>query len=106
MVKRFDIWLINLDPTLGSEVQKKRPCLIVSPDEMNKYLNTVIVIPLTSTRKDYPTRVNCVFQDKNGQIAIDQMRSLDKSRLLQKLGTMDKPTCKKVSDLIIETFQF
>lgn len=106
MVKRFEVWLVNLDPTMGSEVKKTRPCLIVSPDVTNKYLKTVTIVPLTSTIKDYPTRVNCVFKDKHGQLVIDQIRSIDKRRLIKKLGEMDEETCKKVSNLIIEMFRF
>ncbi|MFP4622349.1 MAG: type II toxin-antitoxin system PemK/MazF family toxin [Bacteroidales bacterium] len=80
MVNRFGVWLVNLDPTIGSEVKKTQPCLIVSPDVTNKYLKTVTIVPLTSTIKDYPTRVNCVFKDKHGQLVIDQIRSIAKSR--------------------------
>ena len=106
MVKRFEVWLVNLDPTLGSEVKKTRPCMVVSPNVTNKYLKTVTIVPLTSTMKDYPTRVNCVFNDKNGQLVIDQIRSIDKRRLLKRLGTMDETTCQKTSDAIVEMFKY
>lgn len=106
MVKRFDIWLVKLNPTVGSEVNKTRPCMVISPDEVNKHLKTVTVIPLTSTIKDYPTRINCVFQNKNGQLVIDQIRSVDKKRLIKKLGTMNKETSIKTCEIITEMFKF
>jgi len=84
VVKRFDVYLINLDPTVGSEIQKTRPCLVISPDEMNHHIRTVIVAPMTSAEKDYPTRVSCTFKKKRGQVVLDQIRTLDKSRLLKK----------------------
>ena len=87
---RFDICLINLDPTVGSEIRKTRPCLVISPDEMNRYIRTVIVAPLTTKEgKAYPTRVPCEFRGKKGQIVLDQIRTVDKSRLIKKLGTAD-----------------
>jgi len=86
---RFDVYLINLDPTVGSEIQKTRPCLIISPDEMNRHIKTVIMAPMTSADKDYPTRVRCKFKKKKGQIVLDQIRTLDKSRLIKKLGTIE-----------------
>jgi len=94
--KRFDVYLVNLDPTQGSEIQKTRPCIIISPNEMNKYLNTVIILPMTSQGKEYPTRIPCSFDGKNGLIILDQIRTTDKSRLVKKLGTIDSPTGKKV----------
>ena len=106
MVKRFDIWNTELNPTIGSEVNKIRPCLIVSPDEANKYLNTVIVVPLTSTSKPYPTRIDCQFMGKSGQLAIDQIRSIDKSRLGKKLGELDIETSEKICSAIIKTFRY
>jgi mRNA interferase MazF len=106
MVKRFDIWNTELNPTIGSEVNKIRLCLIVSPDEANKYLNTVIVVPLTSTFKPYPTRIDCQFMGKSGQLAIDQIRSIDKSRLGKKLGELDIETSEKICSAIIKTFRY
>src|SRR6476660_9880866 len=106
VVKRFEVWLVNLDPTIGSEIKKTRPCLIVSPDDINKYLDTVIAVPLTSTIRAYPTRVNCTFQKRNGEIALDQVRSLDKIRLIRKLGTLDKATCQTVCELLQEIFEY
>ena len=106
MVKRYEVWLVNLDPTIGSEVKKTRPCLVVSPDVTNKYLKTVTIVPLTSTIRDYPTRVPCTFQGKKGQLVIDQIRSIDKRRLVKNLGNMDEITCKKTSSVIVEMFKF
>ncbi len=106
MVKRFDIWLVGLNPTIGSEINKTRPCLVVSPDEANKYLHSVTIIPLTSTLRNYPTRVMCSFEGKTGQLAIDQIRSIDKARLVKKLGVMDDDTCKLLCNLMIETFKY
>jgi mRNA interferase MazF len=85
-VRRFDVWLVNLDPTSGSEIQKTRPCLVVSPDEMNRHIATVIVAPMTTQGRAYPTRVTCRFQGKSGQIVLDQLRTVDKVRLVKRLG--------------------
>jgi mRNA interferase MazF len=106
MVKRFDIWNTELNPTVGSEVNKIRPCLIVSPDEANRHLQTVIVVPLTSTLKSYPTRIDCQFMGRHGQLAIDQIRSIDKSRLGKKLGKLDIETSEKICMEIIKTFRY
>jgi mRNA interferase MazF len=106
MVKRFEVWNIELNPTQGSEINKMRPCLVVSPNEVNKFLNTVVIVPMTSMIKPYPTRLNCHFKGKNGQLVVDQIRCVDKTRLIEKLGTMDTKTCKEISMLIIETFKY
>ena len=105
-VKRFEVWLVGLNPTVGSEISKSRPCIVVSPDEANKYLHTVTIIPLTSSIRDYPTRVNCRFDGKSGQLAIDQIRSVDKIRLVKKLGTMDEETCKILCSVLVEAFKY
>jgi mRNA interferase MazF len=105
-VKRFEIWNVGLNPTIGSEINKTRPCLIVSPNEANKHLNTVIIVPLTSKSKPYPTRLNCEFKGKEGQLVIDQIRSIDKTRLIEKLGIMDTKTCKELCLLLIDTFKY
>ncbi len=89
VVNRFDVYLANLDPTVGSEIQKTRPCLVISPDEMNCNIRTVIIAPMTSSQKDYPTRVSCTFRKKKGQIVLDQIRTIDKKRLIKRLGTVD-----------------
>ena len=87
MVKRGDIWLVNLDPTVGSEIKKTRPCIIVSPPEMHNYLRTVIVAPLTTGSRPAPFRISITFQGKRGLILLDQIRTLDKIRLVKRLGT-------------------
>ena len=89
-----------LEPTIGSEINKTRPCIIVSPDIANVHNRSVVIIPLTSKLKDYPSRVNCRFQNKQGQIVIDQIRTVDKIRLVKKLGTIDDSTSKKVYEMI------
>ena len=87
-VRRFDVFLIGLDPSVGSEYQETRPCLVVSPDELNRHVATVIIAPMTTVGRSYPTRVACRFQDKDGQIALDQLRTVDKSRLITRLGRL------------------
>ena len=104
VVKRFDVYLVNLDPTVGSEIKKTRPCLIISPDEMNRWIRTVIVVPMTTKGQPYPTRVPCEFQGKDGQVVLDQIRTVDKSRLVQKLGRIDKDTRTEVLVTIAEMF--
>lgn len=101
---RFEIYYINLNTTQGSEINKTRPCVIISPDEMNRNLNTIIVAPLTSTLKSYPVRVNCKVTDKKGQIALDHIRSVDKTRLGNKIGDLDVSTQKKVLRVLSEMF--
>ena len=83
VVNRFDVYLINLDPPVGSEIQKTRPCVIVSPDEMNRHIRTVIVAPLTTAGKEYPTRIPCEFKKKRGQIVLDQIQTIDKKRMIK-----------------------
>ncbi len=104
VVKRFDVYLINLDPTIGSEIQKVRPCLIISPDEMNSFISTVIIAPMTTNDRDYPSRVNCQFEGKAGQIVLDQIRAVDKIRLVKKLGRINSATQKDVLVVLIEMF--
>ncbi len=102
--KRFEVYLINLDPTIGSEIRKTRPCLIISPDEINNNLNTLIVAPLTSVKKSYPTRVNCKFKNKTGQIVLDQIRTIDKRRLIRKLGDVNVEIQNKVLEILMKIF--
>lgn len=104
VVKRFEVYLINLDPTIGSEIQKTRPCLVISPDEMNSHIATVIVAPMTTKGRDYPTRVNCQFEGKSGQIVLDQIRTVDKSRLVKKLGEISDDIRYKVLTVLSEMF--
>jgi mRNA interferase MazF len=106
VVQRFDVFLINLDPTVGSEIKKTRPCLIISPDEMNRHIRTVIVAPMTTAGKDYPTRIPCQFQEKNGQIVLDQIRTIDKSRLIKKLGAISPQTQVDVISVLQRLFAF
>jgi len=101
VVERFDVFLINLDPALGSEINNTRPCLIVSPDEMNRYIRTLIVAPMTTAGKNYPTRVRCGFRGKKGQIVLDQICTIDKSRLIRKIGTVEP----QVQAEVISTLQ-
>jgi len=101
---RFDIYLVNLDPTIGSEIKKTRPCVIISPNEMNYNISTVIVAPLTSKLRNYPTRVPCVVDGKQGQIVLDQIRTVDKIRLVKKIGSLSKATQTKVLRLLGEMF--
>lgn len=103
-VGRFDIFLVSLDPTLGSEIQKTRPCLVISPDEMNRYIRTVIVAPMTTRGRVYPTRIDCRFQKKAGQVVLDQIRTVDKRRLVRRLGKLDNGTAARVLDTLTEMF--
>jgi len=104
VARRFEVYLVNLDPTLGSEIQKTRPCLIISPDEMNAHIATVIVAPMTTKGRDYPTRVNCQFEGKDGQIVLDQIRTVDKLRLVKNFGKISANTQKEVLAVLMEMF--
>ena len=101
---RFEIFLINLDPTKGSEIKKTRPCVVISPNEMH-FLSTVIIAPMTTKTKKYPTRISLKFDDKEGQIALDKMRTVDQSRLIRKLGCIDKKTQKYIIKTLLEIFR-
>jgi mRNA interferase MazF len=104
VVKRFDVFLVNLEPTVGSEIKKTRPCLVISPDEMNRHISTVIVAPMTSKGKPYPTRVACRFNRKDGQIVLDQIRTVDKARLAKRLGSIITSTQEQVLQVLAELF--
>lgn len=104
VVKRFEVYLVNLDPTVGVEIKKTRPCLVISPDEMNRHINTVIIAPMTSLSRAYPSRVNCKFQGKQGQVVLDQIRTVDKTRLTKKLGRIDVQTQTEVLTVLNEMF--
>lgn len=104
VVKRFQVFLANLDPTIGSEIKKTRPCIVVSPDEMNRHIRTVIVAPMTTKGTSYPTRVACRFQRKQGHIALDQLRAVDKARLVRRLGTVSRQTQDHVLSVLAEMF--
>lgn len=102
--QRDEVWLVTLDPTQGVEIQKTRPCLVISPDEMNQHLQTVIVAPMTTVTRPYPTRVAVRFQGKRGQVALDQLRAVDWQRLVRKLGTVSAGTAHAASATLVEMF--
>jgi mRNA interferase MazF len=104
VVNRFDVYLIALDPTVGREIKKTRPALVISPNEMNHNISTVIIAPMTTQAREYPTRVSCRFQGKSGWVVLDQIRTVDKSRLIKRLGTMGEGTSLKVLDTLAEMF--
>lgn len=101
---RFEVYLVNLDPTQGAEIQKTRPCVIISPDEMNHHLATVIVAPMTTKGRPYPTRISLTFGEKKGQIVLDQIRTLDHTRLVKKLGQVTKSVQNKILATLQEMF--
>jgi mRNA interferase MazF len=103
-VKRFEVYLVNLDPTVGHEIKKSRPCLVISPDELNGYISTVIVAPMTTKGRNYPTRVPCTFQGKEAQVVMDQIRTVDKIRLVKRLGKIDSQTQVEVFSVLSELF--
>jgi len=105
VVFKNEIWLTSLDPTIGREINKARPCVILSPDVINKYSATVTVAPLTSTLKKYPTRIDCNVNGKKGQIVIDQIRSIDKLRLIKKISSINEVTSDKVYKTIVAYFK-
>ncbi len=104
VVQRFDVHLVNLDPTVGHEIQKTRPCLVISPDEMNRNISTVIIAPMTTKGRAYPTRINCTFQGKEGQIVLDQIRTVDKTRLVKKLGQIGMSEQQAILNALAELF--
>lgn len=103
-MNRFDVYLVALDPTWGSEIKKTRPCLIVSPDEANRHLATVIVAPMTTKGRQYPTRVPCRFQGKQGQVVLDQLRTVDKARMAKRLGRVGTAVRANVLAALAEMF--
>lgn len=105
VIQRFDVFLVNLDPTVGSEIQKTRPCVVISPDESNRHIATVIIAPMTTRGTTYPTRVPCKFQGKEGQIVLDQIRTVDKVRLPKRLGHLSLPEQKQVLAVLAEMFK-
>lgn len=104
VVRRFDVFLVSLDPTVGREIQQSRPCLIISPDEMNRHIQTVIIAPMTTRGRKYPTRLAGAFQRTQGQIVLDQIWTVDKARLRRKLGRVDKQTQIDVWSVLQEMF--
>jgi mRNA interferase MazF len=103
-LKQYQIVLVNLDPTVGSEMKKTRPCVIISPNEMNKYLQTIVVAPMTSSSKIYPTRVEINHDKKNGWIVLDQIRTIDRQRIIKVLGSLTDKETKKTKEVIRETY--
>lgn len=102
MIQQYEIYVINLDPTIGHEIKKKRPCVVISPDEMNRNIHTIIIAPMTTKSHDYPTRIQFTFQDKQNWIVLDQIRSLDKARFVKKIGRLDDITIQKLKNVIKE----
>lgn len=100
VVARFDVYLVRLDPTQGREIQKTRPCVVISPDEMNRHIETVIVAPMTTKGRTYPTRIPLRFQRKVGQIVLDQVRTVDKSRLVRRLGKISDRAALQVLSVL------
>jgi mRNA interferase MazF len=101
---QYDVYLINLDSTIGHEIKKTRPCLVISPDEMNDNLQTIIIAPMTTKSHDYPSRIGIDFQNKTGWIILDQIRTVDRRRLTKKLGTIDRKSVQKIKAVIKEMF--
>lgn len=104
VIRRFEVYLVRLDPTEGREIRKTRPCLVISPDEMNRHIDTVIIAPMTTKSRPYPTRVPLRFRRKTGQIVLDQLRTVDKARLVKRLGAIDQATADRVLALLTELF--
>ena len=105
VVLKNEVWLTSLDPTIGREINKSRPCVILSPNVINKYSATVTVAQLTSTLKKYPTRIDCNVNGKKGQIVIDQIRTIDKTRLIKKISTINEATAEKIYETIVAYFR-
>jgi len=104
-INRFDIVLVKLNPTVGSEIQKTRPCIIISPNEMN-VLKTIIVAPMTSKGFNFIFRPKIKFEDKNGLVLLDQIRAVDKTRIVKKIGTVEKKKAKEISEMLTEIFEY
>ena len=103
-IKQFHIVLVNLDPTVGSEIRKRRPCIVISPDEMNRHLRTLIIAPVTSRSKKYPTRIKVRINDKTGWVVIDQIRTIDKQRVMKIFGSLTESETEEIRQVIKETF--
>lgn len=103
-IRQYQIILVNLDPTVGSEIKKTRPCVVISPDEMNNHLRTVVIAPMTTSSKKYPTRVEIKHDNKIGWIVLDQIRTIDKQRILKDLGKLSRSEIKEVKAILKETF--
>ena len=103
-VKQFQIILVNLEPAIGSEINKTRPCVVISPDEMNRHLRTVVIAPMTTSSKDYPTRVEIRHENKTGWIILDQIRTIDKHRIIKELGKLSRPEVRELKSVLKETY--
>jgi len=104
IVQQYEVFVVNLNPTIGSEIKKTRPCVIISPDEMNKYLDTVVIAPITSQSKKYPTRIRIDLEGNDNWVVIDQIRTIDKSRLTKRITLLDKKEIAAIKNVIKETF--
>lgn len=104
-VNRFEVFLVTLNPTVGHETKKTRPCVVISPDEMNHNIGTIIVAPMTTKGRNYPTRIDCTFQGVEGQVILDQIRTVDKTRLVKKLGQLSQISGDRILDILTEMFQ-
>ena len=103
-INQYQIILVNLDPTIGSEIKKTRPCVVISPNEMNKYLNTIVIAPMTTSSKNYPTRIEIKHDNRIGWIVLDQIRTVDKQRIIKELGRLSKPEIKELKLVLKETY--
>ncbi|MBE0638345.1 MAG: type II toxin-antitoxin system PemK/MazF family toxin [Bacteroidales bacterium] len=103
-LNQYQIVLVNLDPTIGSEIRKTRPCVIISPDEMNRHLQTIVVAPMATTSKNYPTRIEVNHENLTGWIVVDQIRTIDKQRIIQVKGTLTQNEIRKVKSVLKETY--
>lgn len=104
VIKQYSIVLVNLNPTKGSEIKKTRPCTVVSPNEMNRHLNTVVIVPMTTVHRDYPSRVDVTYDQKSGRLAVDQIRTIDKTRIVRSVGTLSNREIKSLKDKIYEIY--
>lgn len=104
-IERFGVYWVDLDPTRGSEIKKTRPCIVISPDELNRHLNTVIVVPLTSTLRYYPFRVRCLIADKEGEAAIDQLKTVDKSRIGKRMSVLSSSEIRQIKEVLHQMFE-
>lgn len=104
VISRFDVYLVKLDPTVGREIQMNRPCVVISPDEMNRHVSTLIVAPMTTKGRAYPTRVQCRFKRRDGQVVLDQIRTVDRESLVKKLGRLETRTTKKLLPVLQKMF--
>ena len=103
-VNQYDIFIVNLDPTVGSEIRKTRPCVVVSPDEMNRHLKTIVIAPVTSQSRDYPTRLKTTLEGKVNWVVVDQIRTIDKVRIIQKIGRLSSGEIRDLKSIIRETY--